>query len=65
MLFFLHPLQVVAAMLVERVRREQEKVIEFLQAETEVLREKLGDKRILLSDHERCLLYTSPSPRDS
>jgi transposase len=53
---FLHPLQVVAAVLTEWVRHEQEKVIEFLQTETEVLLEQLGDKRILLSDDDRRLL---------
>ncbi|MCP4783281.1 MAG: hypothetical protein GY903_00410 [Fuerstiella sp.] len=56
MSFLLHPLQVFAAMLNERVRHEQEKRIEFLRAETEVLLEQLGDKRILLSDDERRLL---------
>jgi hypothetical protein len=56
MSFLLHPLQVFAAMLNERVRHEQEKMIEFLRAETEVLLEQLGDKRILLSDDERRLL---------
>ena len=53
---FLHPLQVVAAVLTEWVRHEQEKVIEFLRTETEVLLEQLGDKRILLSDDDRRLL---------
>jgi transposase len=53
---FLHPWQVVAAVLTEWVRHEQEKVIEFLQTETEVLLEQLGDKRILLSDDDRRLL---------
>ena len=56
MSFLLHPLQVFAAMLIDRVRHEQEKMIEFLRAETEVLLEQLGDKRILLSDDERRLL---------
>ena len=54
---FLHkPLQVVAAILNEWVRHKQEKMIEFLQAETEVLLEQFGDKRILLSDDDRRLL---------
>ena len=59
---FLHPLQVVAAVLTEWVRHEQEKVIEFLQTETEVLLEQLGDKRILLSDDDRRLSATVANP---
>ena len=46
----------IAAVLTEWVRHEQEKVIEFLQKEIEVLLEQLGDKRILLSDDDRRLL---------
>ena len=38
------------------MRHEQEKVIEFLRTETEVLLEQLDDKRILLSDDDRRLL---------
>ena len=56
MSFLLHPLHLVAAVLTEWVRHEQEKVIEFLRTETEVLLEQLGDKRILLSDDDRRLL---------
>ena len=39
MSFFLHPFQVVAVIFAEWVRREQEKVIDYLQAEAKVLRE--------------------------
>ena len=49
----IHPIQVIVALLAEWVRREQEKVIEFLESETKILREQLGDRRILLSDNER------------
>ena len=35
------------------VSREQQQVIEYLRTENTVLREKLGDKRILLSDDQR------------
>jgi hypothetical protein len=56
MSFLLHPVHVVTAVLTEWVRHEQEKVIEFLRTETEVLLEQLGDKRILLSDDDRRLL---------
>jgi transposase len=43
-------------MFAEWVRREQEKVIDYLQAETKVLLEQLGDQRILLTDDDRRLL---------
>ena len=56
MSFPIHPIQVIVALLAEWVRREQEKVIEFLESETKILREQLGDRRILLSDNERRLL---------
>ena len=56
MSFLLHPVHVVVTLLTEWVRHEQEKVIEFLRTETEVLLEQLGDKRILLSDDDRRLL---------
>ena len=53
MSFLLHPLQVVLAVLSESICREQEKVIEYLQLENQILREKLGGKRVLLSDEQR------------
>ena len=56
MSFLLHPLQVVLAVLSESVRKEQEKVIEYLQLENQILREKLGGKRVLLSDDQRRVL---------
>ena len=56
MSFPFHPIQVIVALLAEWVRREQEKVIEFLESETKILREQLGDRRILLDDNERRLL---------
>jgi len=46
----------VAAILAEWVRHQQEKMIEFLQEELEVLREQMGDKRILLTDDQRRIL---------
>ena len=52
----LHPIQIVAATLAEWVRREQEKRIEFLQEELDILREQFGDRRILLTDDERRVL---------
>jgi putative transposase len=56
MSFLLHPLQVVLAVLSESICREQEKVIEYLQLENQILREKLGGKRVLLSDDQRRVL---------
>ena len=50
MSFFLHPFQIVATTLAECVRREQERRIEFLQEELDILREQFGDRRILLTD---------------
>jgi hypothetical protein len=35
------------------VHREQQQVIEYLRTENQVLREKLGRKRILLNDDQR------------
>lgn len=46
MSLLLRPIEVVAAMLAEWVRHLQEKMIEFLHEELEVLREQMGDKRI-------------------
>ena len=54
--FLLQPFQVVLAVLSESIRKEQEKVIEYLQLENQILREKLKGKRVLLSDDQRRLL---------
>jgi len=35
------------------VNRQQQEVIEYLQTENQVLKEKLGKKRILLNDDQR------------
>ena len=37
----------------EFVRREQEKQIEYLQVESQILREKIGGNRVLLTDDQR------------
>ena len=47
------PWTIVLAVLSESIRKEQEKVIEYLQLENQILREKLGGKRVLLSDDQR------------
>ena len=49
----LQPCCLLLGMLSEWVRQEQEKVIEYLQTENQVLREKHGNQRILLSDNQR------------
>ena len=54
--FRLQPLHMVLAVLSELIRKEQEKVIEYLQLENQILREKIGGKRVLLSDDQRRLL---------
>jgi hypothetical protein len=56
MSFLLQPLNIFFAVLVEHVRKQQEMVIEYLQLENQVLREKLAGKRVLLNDDQRRLL---------
>ena len=48
--FLLQPLHVMLVVLSEYVRREQQKQIEYLQVESQILREKIGGSRVLLSD---------------
>jgi putative transposase len=47
------PWKIVLAVLSEFVRKEQEKVIEYLQSENQILRENLGGNRVLLSHEQR------------
>jgi hypothetical protein len=51
--FVLQPWQLLAVILVGWVNREQQQRIEYLRTETQILEEKLGKKRILLSDDQR------------
>jgi hypothetical protein len=51
--FLLQPFHVMLIVLGEFVRREQEKQIEYLQVESQILREKIGGSRVLLSDDQR------------
>ena len=53
MSFLLQPFQLVLAVLSEFIRKEQQEVIEYLQLENQILREKLGNKRVLLNDDQR------------
>ncbi len=53
MSFPFRPWTIVLAEFSELVRREQEKVIEYVQVENQILREKLGGNRVLLRDDQR------------
>jgi len=53
MSFILHPWQLLLVILAGWVNREQQDVIEYLSTENQVLKEKLGKKRILLNDDQR------------
>lgn len=46
--FIMHPWHLLVLALSSWIDREQEEVIEYLRAENQVLREKLGNGRILL-----------------
>jgi len=51
--FILQPWQLYFVILAGWINRQQQEVIEYLRTENRVLREKLGKKRILLSDDQR------------
>ena len=51
--FVLKPWHLVVLYVASQLNREQQRIIEYLQVENEVLREKLGKKRILLNDDQR------------
>jgi hypothetical protein len=51
--FILHPWQLYFLILDGWVNRQQQTVIDYLRTENQVLREKLGKKRILLNDDQR------------
>jgi hypothetical protein len=51
--FVLQPWQLLFVILAGWVNRQQQEVIEYLRTENQVLREKLGKRRILLSDDQR------------
>jgi putative transposase len=53
MKFVLQPWQLLLLILAGWINRHQQKVIEYLQVENQILREKLGKRRILLSDNQR------------
>ena len=49
----LHPWQLMVIFLASWISRQQHEVIEYLRTENQVLKEKLGKKRILLNDDQR------------
>jgi len=51
--FILQPWQLYFVILAGWINRQQQEVIEYLRTESRVLREKLGKKRLLLSDDQR------------
>jgi len=51
--FVLQPWQLLLLVLAGWINRKQQNIIDYLKTENEVLREKLGKKRILLSDGQR------------
>ena len=56
MTFIFQPWQLLFIILAGWVNREQQETIEYLRTENQILREKLGKTRILLSDEQRRLL---------
>jgi putative transposase len=53
MSFILQPWQLLLIILAGWINQQQQEVIEYLRAENHVLKEKLGKKRILLTDDQR------------
>ena len=53
MSFILQPWKLLVLILAGCINRQQQEVIEYLRTENQVLKEKLGKKRILLSDDQR------------
>ena len=53
MSFVLQPWQLLFVILAGWVNRQQQQVIEYLHTENQVLREKMGKRRILLTDDQR------------
>ena len=51
--FVLQPWQLLLAILAGWINRQQQAVIEFLRTENQILKEKLGKRRIVLTDDQR------------
>ena len=50
MSFILHPWQMLLAILAGWINEKQQLLIEYLRTENQILKEKLGKKRILLNE---------------
>ena len=53
MSFVLHPWQLYIGILAGWINRQQQEAIDYLRTENQVLKEKLGGKRVLLNDDQR------------
>jgi putative transposase len=53
MKFVLHPWQILLLVLAGWINRKQQNAIEYLIVENRILRDKLGKRRILLTDDQR------------
>jgi len=53
MSFILHPWQLLLVILAGWVNQQQQQIIDFQRMEMDVLKEKLGKKRIILNDDQR------------
>jgi putative transposase len=62
MTFVLQPWQLLLAILAGWSNCQQQEIIEYLRTENQVLREKLGKRRILLSDEQRQRLAVKGKP---
>src|SRR5262249_13964731 len=51
--FVLRPCQLLSLILAGWVNRQQQQVIDYLRTENQILREKIGKRRILLDDDQR------------
>ena len=58
----LQPWQFLLVILAGWVNQQQQQVIEYLRAENQVLKEKLGQQRILLTDDQRRRLAVQGKP---
>ena len=53
MAFILHPWQLLLVILAGWIHQQQQQIIEFQRTEIDVLKQKLGKRRIILNDDER------------
>ena len=65
MKFALQPWQLMLIILAGWINRQQQEVIEYLRTENAVLKQKLGKKRILLTDEQRSVVDWQSKASDS